>query len=94
MTRKPPPLVEPIEISKEWKNRQRKIAIVGSLRSYEGHNLYDLREFFTDSAGCMKPSTRGLCLSVRCLPELSRSVRRALERARALGLIPDDGGAE
>jgi hypothetical protein len=92
MTQKPAPLTEPIEISKEWKSRQRKIAIIGSLRSYEGHNLYDLREYYTDQAGCMKPSTRGLCLSVRCLPELSRAVRRALEKARALNLLREDGG--
>jgi hypothetical protein len=91
MTAKPPPLAEPIEISKEWKSRARKIAIVGTLRSYEGHNLYDLREYFTDQSGCMKPSSRGLCLSVQCLPELSRSVRRALEKARALNLLPEEG---
>jgi hypothetical protein len=92
MSTKPPPLAEPIEVAKFWKSRQRKIAIVVSLREYEGHNLIDVREYFTDQAGCMKPSTRGLAMVVRNLPELSKAVRRALERARALNLLPEDAG--
>jgi hypothetical protein len=87
-------LPEPIEIAKFWKNRQNKIAIVVSLRHYEGHNLVDVREHFTDQAGGMKPSTRGLAMVVRRLPEFSKALRRALERARELDLIPDDGAGE
>jgi hypothetical protein len=90
---KPPPLAEPIEIAKFWKSpRERKIAIVVSLRHHEGHNLVDVREYFTDQAGCMKPSTRGLAMVVRRLPEFSKALRKALERARELDLLPDDGG--
>jgi len=91
MSTKPPLLAEPIEI-RFWKNRQRRAAIVVSLKSLEDQNVVDVREFFTDPHGCMKPTTRGICLGVRCLPELSRSVRRALEKARSLKLIPEDGG--
>jgi hypothetical protein len=91
MTAKPPPLAEPIEIAKFWKNRQRNIAIVASLREHEGHNLIDIREYFTDQAGCMRPSTRGLAMVVRRLPELSKALRKALETARALNLLPEDG---
>jgi Transcriptional Coactivator p15 (PC4) len=94
MTQKPAPLAEPVEVAKWWKNRQRKIAIVVSLREYEGQTLVDVREYFTDQAGCMRPSTRGLAMSVRNLPEFSRSVRKALERARALDLLPEDGEGE
>jgi Transcriptional Coactivator p15 (PC4) len=91
MTAKPPPLAEPIEW-KLWKNRQRQIAIVVSLSSYEGQNLVSIREYFTDQAGCMRPSTKGLSMVVRRLPELSRAVRLALEKARSLDLLPEDGG--
>lgn len=82
-------LDEPVEIAKFWKNRQRQIAIVVSLSSYEGHNLINIREYFTDKAGCMRPSTKGLSAVVRRLPELSRALCLALEKARALDLLPD-----
>ena len=89
----PATLTETIEIAKFWKSpRERKIAIVVSLRHYEGHNLIDVREYFTDQAGCMRPSTRGMAMVVRRLPEFSKALRKALERARELGLLPDDGG--
>jgi hypothetical protein len=90
MSQKPPPLTEPIEW-KFWKNRQRKIAIVVSLRYYEELNLVDVREYFTDQAGCMKPSTRGIAMVVRRLPEFSNTLRKALEKAREMNLLPEDG---
>ncbi len=93
MSRTPAPIKEPIEIAKWWKSRRRDIAIVVSLRHYEGHNLIDVREHYTDQAGCMKPSTRGLAMVVRNLPEFSNALRRALERARELDLLPDDAEA-
>jgi hypothetical protein len=91
MSQKPAPLTEPIEIAKMWKNRQRQVAIVVSLSSYEGHNLINIREYFTDQAGCMRPSTKGLSAVVRRLPELSRALRLALEKARQLDLLPAEG---
>jgi hypothetical protein len=90
MTQKPAILPEKIEIDKFWKTRRRDIAIVVSLSPYEGHNLIDVREYFVGTDGCMRPSTKGLAMVVRRLPELSRSLRRALERARELGLLDDD----
>ena len=89
MSQKPQPLSEPIEISKFWKNRRRDTAVVVSLNSYEGHNLINVREHFVAADGCMRPSTRGLSLVIRRLPELSRAVRRALEKARELDLLPE-----
>ena len=74
-----------------WKNRQRQIAIVVSLSSYEGHNLISIREHFTDANGRMRPTTKGISMVVRCLPELSRALRAALEKARGLDLLPEEG---
>ncbi|HEY5036066.1 MAG TPA: PC4/YdbC family ssDNA-binding protein [Chthoniobacterales bacterium] len=89
MSQKSALLAEPVEICKFWKNRQRRIAIVVALREFEGHALIDCREYFTDKAGCMRPSTKSLSMVVRRLPELSRALRLALEKARALNLLPD-----
>jgi hypothetical protein len=91
MSAKPPPLTEPIEIAKWWKSRRRDIAIVVSLSAYEGHNLVNVREHFIGSDGCMRPTTRGLAMVVRRLPEFSRALRKALETARELNLLPEDG---
>jgi hypothetical protein len=92
MSQKPTPLAEPIEI-KFWKTRRRDIAIVISISSYEGTNIVNVREHFIGSDGCMRPTTKGIALAIRRLPELSNALRSLLERARALGLIPDDGEA-
>jgi hypothetical protein len=37
----------------------------------------------------MRPSTKDLSMMVRRLPELSRAVRLALEKARSLDLLPE-----
>jgi hypothetical protein len=92
MSTKPAPLTEPVEIGKFWKNRRRDTAIVVSLSAYEGHNLVNVREYFVGSDGCMRPSTKGLALIVRRLPELSNVIRKALEKARELDLLPEEGG--
>jgi hypothetical protein len=84
-------LAEPIEIAKFWKNRRRDRAIIVALNPFEGHTLIDVREYFVGGDGLMKPTTRGLSLVVRRLPELSRAVRAALEKARELDLLPKEG---
>jgi hypothetical protein len=92
MSQNPAPLAESIEIGKFWKNRRRDTAIVVSLSSYEGHNLISVREHFTGQDGCMRPTTKGLSMVVRRLPELSNTIRKALEKARELNLLPEEGG--
>jgi hypothetical protein len=94
MSTKPLPLTEPIEVAKWWKSRRRNIAIVVSLRHYEGNNLVDCREYLVGSDGCMRPSTKGLAMVVRRLPEFARALRQALETARKLDLLPEDGEGE
>jgi hypothetical protein len=91
MSAKPPPLAGPIEIGKFWKNRRRDTAIVVSLSAYEETNIINVREHFVGADGCMRPTTRGIAMSVRRLPELSKALRRALEKARDLNLLPEEG---
>ena len=92
MSAKPPPLAEPIEICKISKNRRRDKVIVVSLGAYEETNLVNVREHFVGADGIMRPTTKGIAMSVRRLPELSNALRKALETARALNLLPEDGG--
>jgi Transcriptional Coactivator p15 (PC4) len=94
MTARPLPLAEPIVVSKFWKNRRRDTVIVVSLSAYEGINLVHVREHFIGTDGCMRPTTKGLAMIVRRLPELSRAVLAAVEKARELDLLPEEESVE
>jgi hypothetical protein len=94
MSAKPPPIAAPIEIAKWFKTRRHDIVTAVSLSSHEGVNIVNVREYLIGSDGCMRPTTKGIAMSVRRLPELSRALRLALEKARALDLLPDEGGGE
>jgi hypothetical protein len=90
MSKKPPPIPAPIEICKFFKSRRRDKVIVIALNPYEGRTLIDVREHVIGSDGIMRPSTRGIALVVRRLPELSAGLCKALKRARELELIEAD----
>jgi len=83
-------LPEPIEF-RFWKNRGGE-AVVVSLRSYQGRALIDVRQSFTNAEGKLQPTSKGVAMAVLRLPELAASINRALAKARALGLLPDEGG--
>ena len=91
MSARRPTLTEPVEIGKWWKNRRRIVAVAVTLTPYQGNDLVDIREHFTDREGRMRPSRRGVCLTVKQLPLLHLTVTKALAKARALGLL--DGEA-
>jgi Transcriptional Coactivator p15 (PC4) len=88
-----PTLPEPIEW-RFWKNRYRRDAIVVSLSTFEDRNLISVRTYTTSQDGKMLPTTKGVALAVARLPELAAAVARALAKAKALGLIPNDDGAD
>jgi hypothetical protein len=44
--------------------------------------------------GKLLPTAKGVAISILRLPELAKSVNKALERARGLGLIDDDEAAK
>jgi hypothetical protein len=94
MSARRPTLPEPIEVAKWWKSRRRDIAIVVSLSAYEGHNLVNVREHFIGSDGCMRPTTKGLAMVVRRLPDLAAAVNKALAKSLELGLLQDDEATE
>ena len=94
MTTRPPTLTEsPTIITKFFKNRWRRAVIVISLDHYEGNDIIDIREHFTDAAGCNRPTRKGLTLGIRKLPALARALVKAEAKARELDLIPPDVGS-
>jgi hypothetical protein len=86
-------LPESVTVAKLWKSRRRDIAVVVVLGPYKEHNLISVREHVVGSDGIMRPSTRGVSLVVRRLPELAAALAKAMQQARALGLLPDEGEA-
>jgi hypothetical protein len=86
-------LPEPVEW-KLWKTRRRDIAIVGSLSTYQETIIFGLREHAIGSDGIMRPTTRGIAMAVKRLPEVADTVNKMLAKARELGLINDEGASE
>jgi hypothetical protein len=83
-------LPQPIEVDKFWRDRSGR-AVVTRLTEYNGHLLVDIRTFFTSADdGTMRPA-KGFACNIRLLPQLARSIDRAITEARRLGLLPDAG---
>jgi hypothetical protein len=89
-----PTLAEPIEIAKFWKNRRRAESVHVALSEYEGHCLINVRVYSTGADGIDRPTTKGIALGIRKLPELAQALAKAEARARALGLLDDLGATE
>jgi hypothetical protein len=86
-----PTLSQPVEIAKFWKNRKGE-AIVVRLSTYEGHDLVDVRTWYTGSDGRLAPG-KGLACSVRHLPELVAALNKAVVVARTRGLLDEKAEA-
>jgi hypothetical protein len=87
--------LEPVPICKFWKSpRDRSAHVRIEISEYRGHRLVNVRVWETGSDGIDRPSVKGIALSVRKLPELADGINKALDKARELGLIPDDGAGE
>jgi len=95
MTRATPTLSESITVAEWWKKRGGQ-AIRVTLSTYDGHNLIDLRTWYT-ADGRLKPG-KGFCAEAKHLPKLVLALGKACSRARGLGLITsagnDDGDAQ
>jgi hypothetical protein len=86
-------LSKPVEVAKFFKNR-RKDVIVVSLSTFEGRNLVDIRQHFTNEMGLMRPTQKGVAMVVLRLPDLAKAINKALAKAIELGLLPNDGASE
>ena len=89
-----PTLAAPVTIAKFWKNRQHIETVHATPSEYQGHCLISVRIYATGTDGIDRPTTKGVSMSVRKLPELARALAKAEAKARELGLILNDGAAE
>jgi hypothetical protein len=89
-----PTIAEPIEICKFWKSRDHRAHVRIEISEYQGHPLVNVRIWETGSDGIDRPTVKGIALAVRKLPKLADGINKALERARVLNLLPEDGSSE
>ena len=94
MSAKPTTLPEPIVIAKFWKNRRRAESVRVELSEFEGHALINVRVWSTGTDGIDRPTTKGVSMGIRKLPELAQALVQAEAKARKLGLIHYDGASE
>jgi hypothetical protein len=85
-----PTLPEPLKVDSFWRNRRHE-AVVSTLSTFEGRNIFDVR-IHAMKEGRLVPTPKGVAVVVLRLPDLHKAITKALEQARALGLLPDDGG--
>jgi len=90
---KRPQLTEPVEIEKFWANR-RKDAIITTLSTFKETNLVDIRKYVMSREGRLVPTPKGISVKVTRLPDLLKAVTKAVEKAKALGLIDGEGAAD
>lgn len=95
------PLEEDIIIGAIQKNQREDVRV--TLSNFKGHDLVGARIWFKDKGGEMRPTSKGISLNVRILPELIGLLQDAEKKAVELGLIepvtdqppppePDEGG--
>jgi hypothetical protein len=67
--------------------------VIVALREYEGTLIIDMRRHYTAADGKLRPTSKGLALTIAKLPELAAALARAEQRARELGLLGDGESA-
>jgi hypothetical protein len=82
----------------EWRKNGRE-AVRVALDEFKGNPTVDLRVWWLDGKGELKPSRSGLTIGIRHLPALTAAINRAMRQALALGLVErladdEQGGAE
>ena len=83
--RQRPTLSEPVTVSQWWKNRIGE-SIRVSLGTYKNHNVLNVRTWWTDDDGVLKPG-KGFSCSVRHAPKLAAALAKAVGKAIEFGLI-------
>lgn len=70
-----------------WKSpRNRQQAIQVGLKSFAGHDYCDIRIYEAIGSGFMRPSSKGLTVSLQKLPQLAKALGDAHRQAVQLGL--------
>lgn len=84
-------LAEPIEVKKFFCNRKGDIVVISICQIEDGPPFLDIRKFFTDKNGIMRPTRKGLSLAIIRAPELHAGIGTAVETARRLGFLKGGG---
>jgi transcriptional coactivator p15 (PC4) len=85
---------DPVVIA-EWRlNRGERLRV--SIEEFKGSRLISIRKWFTTNGGELRPTSRGISMAVRHLPQLTAAVEDALTFASERGLVEirrlDDSG--
>ena len=75
----------PITVA-EWPRNSREVIRV-ALDQYGGRYTINVRVWWCDSDGTLKPGRAGIALSVKHLEPLARGLSEAVEKAREVGLL-------
>ena len=75
-------------IVREWPRNVRETLRV-SLDQFNGRDVVDVRVWYWDRSGELKPGRAGLMLSTRHLKQLAFALAEAAERAEGVGLIDE-----
>jgi hypothetical protein len=93
-----PELEFPLVIA-EWDRNAREVIRV-ALDHYRGRHTIDIRVWYhADDVlklekSVLKPGKTGITLAVKHLGAMADAMAKALDEARELGLLVDDGGAQ
>ena len=74
----------------EWPKNSRETVRV-SLDQYRDRDTIDIRSWWTDAAGKLRPGKSGITLAVRHLPDLAEAIDKALAEAKGRGLLDGRG---
>ena len=84
------PIEEDVIIGAIPKNQREEIRV--TLSNFKGHDLCGARIWFKNKEGEPRPSSKGLTVNVRVLPELIGLLEAAEKKAIELGVLEADGG--
>lgn len=82
---------EPVKIAELWKDRSRKNSIRISLCTFKGRPYCDVRIYFVDHEGKMRPTKKGCTVGLGLLTEFRASIDKAITTAAQLGLLKAEG---
>jgi len=72
-----------------WRDR-RGNALVFGLRSYQGRAYGEVRIYYTNSAGILAPSPKGITFALSKLPVVAKALSKMCAEARELGLLTNE----
>lgn len=84
------PIEEDIIIGEIKKNQREDIRV--TLSNFKGHDLVGARIWFKSKEGEPRPSSKGITVNVKVLPELIGLLEEAEKKAIELGVLEVDEG--